>query len=103
MCLVSSGERMPLVPQGGMLGSGRTTRASQMNWKRYWSGRRRSPMTERSGPTLPAGQTSSPGIKWQPVQGAFSRDMKSSRPFLGSPLTPGMGTRLGGGNFLVSL
>src|SRR5207249_10946802 len=103
MCTVSSGDRMPLGPQGGMVGFARNRRASQTKSKRYRSGRRRSPMTERSGPTLPAGQTSSPGNKWQPVQGAFSRDLNNSRPRRGSPLTAGMGIRFGGGNFLVSL
>src|SRR2546425_2845614 len=98
MWTISSGESIPAGPQGGMLVLGKNTRASQMKSKRYRSGKRRSPMTERSGPTLPAGQTSSPGIKWQPVQGPFARDMKSARPRFASPFTAGMDVLFGGGN-----
>ena len=44
-------------------GIGKEHAGSQMSSNRYRSGRRRSPMTDRSGPTLPAGQTSSPGMR----------------------------------------
>src|SRR2546422_138802 len=44
-------------------------------------------MVDWSGPTLPAGHTSSPGTRWHPVHGPLSRLRKSARPFRGSPVT----------------
>src|SRR2546427_3689109 len=55
-------------------------------------------MVDWSGPTLPAGHTSSPGTRWHPVHGPLSRLRKSARPFRGSPVTAaGSVTRATGG------
>src|SRR2546422_4957685 len=88
-----------MVPHGGITVLGKNTRASQTSWYRYWSGSLRSPIVDWSGPTLPAGHTSSPGTRWHPVHGPLARLRKSARPFCGSPVTPaGIVTRWTGGS-----
>ncbi len=58
----------------------------------------RSPIVDWSGPALPAGQTSSPGTRWQATQGPLLRFKKSARPLRASPSIPaGIVTRCTGG------
>jgi len=91
MCTISTGVNTCWTPHGGMVVLGKMGRGSWIMLKRYSSGSPRSPREDRSGPTLPAGHTSSPRMRWQPVHGPRLRSRNSRRPILASPATRGMG------------